>query len=77
MPEDLAPLSAAEAKSPHGSSLLTAAVTAGAAAGAGLRSSPPRSQSKSTLDPITGLESTGEDSGVRLEAPGIYNEMMR
>ena len=75
MPEDLVPLSA-EAKSPHGSSLLTAAVTAGAAAGAGLRSRPPRSHSKSTLDPITGLESTGEASGVRLEAPGICNTQL-
>ena len=63
-------------KSPHGSSFFTTAadvvVVVDDVAGAGLRSRPPRSHSRSTLDPITGLESTGEERGVRLEAPGIY-----
>ena len=69
--------SPADVKSPHGSSFFTTAADADddvddGVAGAGLRSRPPRSHSRSTLDPITGLESTGEERGVRLEAPGIY-----
>ena len=88
LPLVLAPLSA-EAKSPHGSSDLAAAA-AGAGAGAGaaaaglFRSRPPRSQRRSRLGeaeaaaPITedsgDRGSTGEDRGVRLEAPGICDK---
>ena len=86
LPLVLAPLSA-EAKSPHGSSDLAAAAAAGAgAAAAGLfRSRPPRSQRRSRLGeaeaaaPITedsgDRGSTGEDRGVRLEAPGIWDKI--
>ena len=84
LPLVLAPLSA-EAKSPHGSSDLAAAAAGAGAAAAGLfRSRPPRSQRRSRLGeaeaaaPITedsgDMGSTGEDRGVRLEAPGICDK---
>ena len=83
LPLVLAPLSA-EAKSPHGSSDLAAAAGAGAAAAGLFRSRPPRSQRRSRLGeaeaaaPITedsgDRGSTGEDRGVRLEAPGICDK---
>ena len=84
LPLVLAPLSA-EAKSPHGSSDLAAAAAGAGAAAAGLfRSRPPRSQRRSRLGeaeaaaPITedsgDRGSTGEDRGVRLEAPGIWDK---
>ena len=84
LPLVLAPLSA-EAKSPHGSSdLAEAAAGAGAAAAGLFRSRPPRSQRRSRLGeaeaaaPITedsgDRGSTGEDRGVRLEAPGICDK---
>ena len=80
----MAPLSA-EAKSPHGSSDLAAAAAGAGAAAAGLfKSRPPRSQRRSRLGeaeaaaPITedsgDKGSTGEDRGVRLEAPGIWDK---
>ena len=82
LPLVLAPLSA-EAKSPHGSSDLAAAAAGAAAAGL-FRSRPPRSQRRSRLGeaeaaaPITedsgDMGSTGEDRGVRLEAPGICDK---
>ena len=89
LPLVLAPLSA-EAKSPHGSSDLAAAAAgagAGAAAAGLFRSRPPRSQRRSRLGeaeaaaPITedsgDRGSTGEDRGVRLEAPGIWDKLQK
>ena len=87
LPLVLAPLSA-EAKSPHGSSdLAEAAAGAGAAAAGLFRSRPPRSQRRSRLGeaeaaaPITedsgDRGSTGEDRGVRLEAPGIWDKLQK
>ena len=85
LPLVLAPLSA-EAKSPHGSSDLAGA-GAGAAAAGLFRSRPPRSQRRSRLGeaeaaaPITedsgDRGSTGEDRGVRLEAPGIWDKLQK
>ena len=54
-------MASAEVKSPQGSS---------GRPGGGLRFSPPRSPRRSTLEPITAFSSTGEERGVRLEAPG-------
>ena len=71
----MAPLSA-EAKSPQGSS------DVGAEAGL-FKSKPPRSHNKSRLEleavPITveaGEGSTGEESGVKLEAPGMPETLL-